>query len=49
MKYDDLEIMAFQLLLVMGAFVLGALLGARDRRKLPPPDSRAVRGYMRDY
>ena len=46
---DDIEVMAFQLLLVMGAFVLGALLGARDRRSLPPPDSKATRGYTRDY
>jgi hypothetical protein len=46
---DDLEVLAFQLCLIVGAFCLGAVLGARDRRRLPPPDSRAVRGYMRDY
>lgn len=49
MRYDDLDIMAIQLLLIMGAFVLGALLGSRDRRVLPPPDARAIRGYRCDY
>lgn len=46
---DDLEVLAFQLCLIVGAFCLGAVLGSRDRRGLPPPDSHASRGYTREY
>lgn len=46
MKYDDLDIMAFQLLLIMGALVLGILLGSRTTRGLPPPDSKAQRSRV---
>ena len=43
---DDLEVMGFQLLIVMGAFFLGVWLGWRDGRRLPPPDSSALRGKV---
>lgn len=46
MKYDDLDIMAFQLLAIMGAFVLGVVLGARDRSSLPPPDPKSLRSRV---
>jgi hypothetical protein len=46
MKYDDLDIIAIQLLFIMGAFVLGALLGSRDRRSLPPPDPKTQRNRV---
>lgn len=43
MRYDDLDIMAIQLMFIMGAFCLGAVLGSRDAKRLPPPDPRALR------
>jgi len=43
MRYDDLDILALQWLFIMGAFVLGALLGSRNRRALPPPDPKSLR------
>jgi hypothetical protein len=43
---DDLDVLAFQLCLIMGAFCLGALLGARNTRGLPPPDSKAQRNRV---
>jgi hypothetical protein len=42
---DDLEVLAFQLALIVGAFCLGAVLGARDRRRLPPPDPKTNRNF----
>lgn len=46
MRYDDLDVLALQWLLIMGAFCLGVVLGARDRRGLPPPDSQAQRNKV---
>jgi len=43
---DDLDVLAFQLFLILGAFCLGAVLGSRDRRSLPPPDSNAQRNKV---
>lgn len=43
---DDLEVLAFQLCLIVGAFCLGAVLGARDSRRLPPPDPKSQRSRV---
>jgi hypothetical protein len=43
---DDLEVLAFQFLVIMGAFFLGAALGSRDARRLPPPDPKAQRNRV---
>lgn len=42
----DLEVLAFQTLAILGAFCLGAVLGSRDRKSLPPPDAKASRGRV---
>lgn len=46
MRYDDLDILALQWLFIMGAFVLGALLGSCNRRSLPPPDPKTQRNKV---
>lgn len=46
MRYDDLDIIAFQLCLIVGAFCLGAVLGSCSTRGLPPPDSNAQRNKV---
>jgi len=43
---DDLDVLAFQLFLIMGAFCLGAVLGSRNRRSLPPPDPKTQRSRV---
>lgn len=49
MRYDDLDVLAMQVFLILGALCLGVVLGSRDRRILPPPDARAIRGYPNEY
>lgn len=46
MRYDDLDVLAFQLFAFLGAFCLGVVLGSRDRKVLPPPDAKASRGKV---
>lgn len=48
---DDLEHMMFEVFLIVGAFILGALCEHWDnrRRRLPTPDARAIRGYPNEY
>ena len=48
---DDLKHLILEVFLIMGAFVLGGLLASWDhgRRRVPPPDSKAQRGYPREY
>lgn len=43
---DDLDVLAFQLCLIVGAFCLGAMLGARNTRGLPPPDPKSQRSRV---
>jgi hypothetical protein len=40
---DELERSALEVLLILGAFCLGVVLGSNTRRGLPPPDPRALR------
>jgi hypothetical protein len=48
---DDLEHLLFEVFLIVCAFILGGLCAHWDhqRRRMPPPDPRAIRGYTREY
>jgi hypothetical protein len=42
---DDLDVLALEIFLILGAFCLGAVLGSRDRKALPPPDAKTNRNF----
>lgn len=40
---DDLDVLALQCFVILGAFCLGVIMGSHDARGLPPPDPKSQR------